>query len=1229
MKLLAIDDDRSFILIASHIAEKLGLHVDAAVSLVEALDMLRALQPDVLLIDYNLPDGVGLSVLEAVRALPAGERPYTIVATSDTSDSILNRAIEMGANDYWRKEKGLDGLETRLRIARQRMLQIQANEVTTRTLARRDLVLNAIADTLNAIRSDATSDGMFMPLLSLLMRDYHAASVFIASPETSGDTRPSFRYLASLGDQSSLPNQDQLALACGKARKLHHACEQALMGNQAGTLWVTPFGDPSVGSVAGIVLPPSPLRQPVLHELEPLLAAVHQAMMLHQQRVGRERAEELLQLEADTLRELHRIANSEDIDVDQRIHSILDLGCRAFGTSHALVTSLDAETIRVRYARGQHAISLTQVVAGRAGTPCDRVVASEEKLAIAEMLRSFVQGPLAFGPLNVNAYLGAPISIASDIPAQGTVCFLSESPMAAALVRDLSDLVLAFASTITRILQARSLAQRAQRHVTFLHQIIDGMQQRIAVIDCTGVVKAVDVPWQDSFDHYGGAALNEGDNLASLWDAAADSERPDTLHAITQLRECMSGARGSASFDLEYCSLSSPCHIRCDLFAISLDNERLIVVSATDITERVIAEAEVRRSEERFRQVVNSQQDMIVRMRPDGRITFVNRAMERAYCLASSRLLGHDIREFMQRDMALQFTQELLEADEPSAPVTLELPIALDDQDLHWERWVFTPIHNDDGVLIEFQGVGRDISELRSTKDALLRSESMLSSIVGSLEDGVFSLSTDLNEVFYLGPAIASIFGVPLEECYLRPRLLLECALPDDASKVTASLQELYNRRRVSLRLRIHNDAEHHRTIQVEARIVRDPSTRRERIDGLVRDITEREALQERLQQSQKLEAVGTLASGIAHDFNNLLTPILVNADLMEACGRLNEQDLVRVSRIGRAARRAREVVQSILQLGKRRPSNVFSVDVNRLVTEVVELARDLIPSHITLATSLSPDTPAIRGDGGQLHQALLNLVTNAYRALGTETGEITLRTKMSGDLSETGRGTLVVEVEDTGPGIPPELRQRVFDPFFTTSEEGRGSGLGLAMVYSIVNGHGGHAEIVDRQDMQRGTCVRITLPAEPGHVARSEVNAPSDTSDTAARGALNILVVDDEIEVADAILDVIESLGHRATHVADPRLAVQRLVDAGTQYDLVITDQSMPNLQGLDLAQQLLELLPQLPIVVLSGRAFELESSAANLPNVRRVLSKPVSVESLETLLASSGLFQPVQLAM
>jgi PAS domain S-box-containing protein len=368
----------------------------------------------------------------------------------------------------------------------------------------------------------------------------------------------------------------------------------------------------------------------------------------------------------------------------------------------------------------------------------------------------------------------------------------------------------------------------------------------------------------------------------------------------------------------------------------------------------------------------------------------------------------------------------------------------------------------------------------------------------------------------------------------------------------------------------------------------------------------ERATLLQQLQQSQKLEAIGALAGGIAHDFNNILFPIIGYAEMALDDTAPDHPHRQFLSQILKGASRARDLVMQILTFSRQTEGERQAMRVQPILKEVLKLIRSTLPATIEVRREVDPETGPILADPTQIHSVLMNLITNAYHAMAETGGVLTVglaNHRISAGDSRPGlrAGHYVrLTVADSGSGMPPEVRDRAFDPYFTTKAQGQGTGLGLSVVHGVVQSCEGHIEIDTAPG--RGTRMRVYLPrTDPGVDAMPAGERPEPGNGE------HVLVVDDEPAITEMIRRMLEGLNYRVT-ARNCSMAAWEAVDGDPdQFDLLLADMTMPGLRGDQLTRRIREIRPDLPVILLSGFSELLSDELAEELAVSARLKKPI----------------------
>jgi signal transduction histidine kinase/ActR/RegA family two-component response regulator len=379
--------------------------------------------------------------------------------------------------------------------------------------------------------------------------------------------------------------------------------------------------------------------------------------------------------------------------------------------------------------------------------------------------------------------------------------------------------------------------------------------------------------------------------------------------------------------------------------------------------------------------------------------------------------------------------------------------------------------------------------------------------------------------------------------------------------------------------------------------------------------IKEKNELAEHLRQSQKMEAIGTLAGGIAHDFNNILAAILGNSELTLSKPNIEPEFRGNLEDIRSAAERAKELVKQILMFSRKGEGKRESLQIHLIVKEVAKLLSKTIPSTVRINLAIDDNTGSVLADATQLHQVVMNLSTNAYHAMPEEGGEIDIRLEpvdvgsalaaKHPDLREGRYARLTVA--DTGTGIAPETLERIFEPFFTTKPQGEGTGMGLAVVHGIVKSHGGIISV--ESELGKGTAFHAYFP-----LSSSADGAKPDAVKAAPilKGSEHILLVDDEPMLVRLGKKMLETLGYKVTATTSVLEALSLFKAAPGDYDLILTDQTMPEMAGDLFIKEAMSIRPEIPTIICTGHSATFDAEKATAIGVKSLLMKPIELNKL-----------------
>ena len=385
-------------------------------------------------------------------------------------------------------------------------------------------------------------------------------------------------------------------------------------------------------------------------------------------------------------------------------------------------------------------------------------------------------------------------------------------------------------------------------------------------------------------------------------------------------------------------------------------------------------------------------------------------------------------------------------------------------------------------------------------------------------------------------------------------------------------------------------------------------------------DITERRALENRLRQGQKMEAIGRLAGGIAHDFNNILAVILGYSNLLTQETADNAGAQEDVAEVIKAAERAKDIVQQILTFSRQREPKRQVIRLENVLDEAAKFLRASLPAQIKIKLVLANDTPAILADATQIQQVMMNLAANAQHAMEGNTGTLTIQLEtfppdakfIRAHPEWRAKDCVLLTVADTGHGMDAKQKERIFEPFFTTKPVGKGTGLGLAVVDGIMRSHDG--VITVESEIGIGTTFRLYFPAHT-QVASAPATVPAAATvpvNLSGGHCEKILLVDDEPALTASLQRLLTRQNYQVSICHYPQEAIRLIKQNPTQFDLVLTDYAMPGMDGLEMARQLHRLWPELRIILVSGFVPDINDEELHAAGIVGILEKPLSMDAL-----------------
>jgi two-component system, cell cycle sensor histidine kinase and response regulator CckA len=516
-------------------------------------------------------------------------------------------------------------------------------------------------------------------------------------------------------------------------------------------------------------------------------------------------------------------------------------------------------------------------------------------------------------------------------------------------------------------------------------------------------------------------------------------------------------------------------------------------------------------------------------------------------------------------------------------------------------------------LLAERRALQESAAELRRRNEELHLSENRLAAIINSSLDAIICVDAN-RSITIFNPAAAALFQCPPGQALGSP---LERFLPDAVQTLAynqlsshAQLGEMEGRTSGGKALAVEVSVSFERRLDGDIITVfaRD-LTARKKIE------TQRNVLEAQLRESQKMQAVGTMAGGIAHDFNNILSAILGNVELAKQDAGTQSPALTSLLEIEKAGRRARDLVRQILTFSRNETTIRSTIHLADVVHETTRLIKVTLPPSIDLVVRIEDHVPPVMADATQIEQALLNLCTNAMHAIGSGKGRISVKLGSTYTLPprKERRGKsrghhVTLSVQDTGVGIDPETMERIFEPFFTTKPVGQGTGLGLAVVHGIMRTHQGSVGVQSKPG--QGSVFTLYFPPAKSSAVKhpKELERPNNVE---GKGK-HVMYVDDDEALVFLVERVLTRKGFKVSSFTDPHLASAALRERAQEFDLLVTDYNMPGFCGIDLLREARDIRPELPVALASGYVTPEIEQQAFIEGAGALIHKPNDVDEL-----------------
>jgi PAS domain S-box-containing protein len=631
-----------------------------------------------------------------------------------------------------------------------------------------------------------------------------------------------------------------------------------------------------------------------------------------------------------------------------------------------------------------------------------------------------------------------------------------------------------------------------------------------------------------------------------------------------------------------------------------------------DITQQRLAEEALRRSEERFRGLADLLPQFVYEADAEGNLTFLNRVgLELTGYTHEDLLSGLNIMDLVSPEDAQTARATLGLFKDGLKAAGNEYHMRRKDGSVFPVAAYWNPIFGDDG-LEGFRGVVVDITRRKQAEDSIRESELKYRTIIENIEEGYYE--ADLaGTMLFCNESMAAILGYPRDALIgMSNREYMDSVTAKQVHQVFKSVHETGNPATAPGWELVRKDGSK-RAVETSVSLIRNQQGNPCGFRCVVRDVTDRQRLQQQIMHAQKMESIGALAGGVAHDFNNILYAVMGYTEL--AMESLPKDAYARscLQTVLESSARARDLVKQILTFSRQSEEEKHLIEVSPIFKEALKFLGATLPTTIEIRQKLGRDLRPIIADPTQIHQILMNLCTNAGQAIGPKGGVldaglsmVELDASFCSLYPEITPGAyLCLSVSDTGGGIDPHIINRIFDPYFTTKEKGQGTGLGLAVVHGIVKRHGGAITVYS--ELGKGATFRVYLPA-----ARSEPAKELPDADAAPGGNERILFVDDEPTIVRMAELLLRRLGYTVSARSSSIEALELFLAKPDTFDILITDMTMPNMTGIDLIRNIRRTKPDLPVILCTGFSELISDDILEYYRISQVVAKPILTKQL-----------------
>ena len=633
------------------------------------------------------------------------------------------------------------------------------------------------------------------------------------------------------------------------------------------------------------------------------------------------------------------------------------------------------------------------------------------------------------------------------------------------------------------------------------------------------------------------------------------------------------------------------------------------------------SEAAMRESEEKYRTILDNIEDGFFEVDLKGNLTFFNDSVCRLIGFSRSAMTGMNNRDFMDAENAKKVFETFNGVYESGNPTKgFDWEITTVDGSKRQVDASVSLIRDKDGKRIGFRGVVRDMTDRKQAEKELKENEEKYKQLVNHAPAGIYEIDFSTGKLVSANDVMCEYTGYTKKE--LLNMSALDFLTEESQIKMLERIDKLGKGEMLPSSVEYKARAKDGREfwVLINARFIHDKNGKVQRAMVVAHDITERkqaeeekERLEQQLQQAQKMEAIGTLAGGIAHDFNNILSVIIGYTELVLMNGNIDDEVRENLREVFNASKHARDMVKQILAFSRQSKQERKPIQATHIVKAAIKMLKASIPETISIQQDIGKDIGIIKADPTQIHQVLMNLCTNAAHAIGDKDGElkislhnIELDENAAARIPDLKSGSyLKLSVKDTGHGIQPDAHKQIFNPYFTTKQKGEGTGLGLAVVQGIVKSHKGAVTVESKAG--QGATFHLYLPT-----IKRKLVAEEDIRTPLPMGHERILLVDDEQPLVEIGKQMLERLGYSVATRTSSIEALELFKSDPDRFDVVITDIVMPNMSGDKLAENMMGIRPDIPIVLCTGYSEKFTRQQASDMGVHAYLMKPLVMRDL-----------------